>query len=70
MTICVLCLALLASQCPVGLTGDKEHDPCSEGAVEPLEGGEMGEGENACDDAGEARHGRQDHEGTGGIPVG
>lgn len=56
------------SQSP--LTWNKEHDAGSEGAVEPLEGGEVGEGEDSCDDASEARHGREDHESTSGVPVG
>lgn len=51
------------------LTGDEEHDSCGEGAVEPLEGGEVGEGHDPGDDAREARHGWEDHEGPGGVPV-
>lgn len=51
------------------LTGDKEHDSCGEGAVEPLEGGEVGEGHDPGDDAREAWHGWEDHEGPGGVPV-
>lgn len=38
------------------LTGDKKHDSCSKGAVEPLKGGEVGEGHDASDDACKARH--------------
>ena len=30
----------------------------------------MGKGEDSCDDASKARHGREDHESTSGIPVG
>lgn len=30
----------------------------------------MGKGEDSCDDASEARHGREDHESTSGVPVG
>lgn len=51
------------------LTGDEEHDPSGEGAVEPLKGGEVGKGHDAGDDAGKARHRREDHKGPGGIPV-
>lgn len=50
-------------------TGDEEHDPCSKGAIEPLKGGEVREGHDAGNDAREARHPRQDHEGPGGVPV-
>ena len=52
------------------LTGHKEHDPSSKWAVEPLKGWEVGKGEDARNDAGKAWHGREDHESTGGIPVG
>ena len=52
------------------LTGDEEHDSCYKGAVESLKGGEVGEGHDACDDARETRHPRQNHERPGCIPVG
>lgn len=52
------------------LTWNKKHDPCSERAIEPLKSREVSEGEDSCNDASEARHGRQDHKGTSGIPVG
>lgn len=52
------------------LTWNKEHDASSEWAVEPLEGGEVGKGEDSCDDASKAWHGREDHESASGIPVG
>lgn len=53
-----------------GLTWNKEHDPSSKRAVEPLKGREVGEGEDSCDDASKARHGREDHKSTSGVPVG
>lgn len=62
-------LPVLQCQGAERLTRDEEHDPGSEGAVEPLEGGEVGEGHDAGDDAGEARHRREDHKGPGGVPV-
>lgn len=52
------------------LTWNKEHDASGKGAVEPLEGGEVGKGEDSCDDASEAGHGGEDHESTSGVPVG
>lgn len=53
----------------IRLTGDKKHDSCSKGAVEPFKGGEVCKGHDASDDACEARHPWKDHEGSGGIPV-
>lgn len=55
---------------PPTLTWNKEHDASSEGAIEPLEGGKVGEGEDSRNDAGEARHSREDHESASGVPVG
>lgn len=52
---CVLYLPVYASG-KERLTGDKKHDPCSEGTVESLKGGEVSEGEDACDDSCKARH--------------
>lgn len=52
------------------LTWNKEHDPSSKWAVEPLKSREVGKGEDSRDDASKARHGREDHESTSGIPVG
>ena len=51
------------------LTWNKEHDPSSKGAVEPLESREVGKGEDSCDNTSKAWHGGEDHESTSGIPV-
>ncbi len=51
------------------LTGDKKHDSCSKGAVEPFKRGEVSKGHDASDDACKARHPRKDHEGPRGVPV-
>lgn len=73
-TICKLTKWLFRSMCHhvavlSWLTWNKEHDPSSKGAVEPLKSGEVGKGEDPCDDASEAWHGGEDHESTCGIPV-
>lgn len=54
----------------MALTWNKEHDASSKRAVEPLKGREVGKGEDSCDDASKAWHGREDHEGASGVPVG
>lgn len=51
------------------LTGDEKHNSCSIGAIKPFKGGEVGEGHDPSDDAGEAWHRWKDHKGPGGIPV-
>lgn len=51
------------------LTGGKKHDASREGPGEAGEGGLLSEGQDAHDDAEGGTQGRQDHEGTGGIPV-
>lgn len=38
------------------LTGNKKHDSCGEGTIESLKGGEVSEGEDACDDSRKTRH--------------
>lgn len=51
------------------LTGGKEHNACGEGPGEASEGGLLGEGQDGHDDARGGTQSRQDHEGSGGIPV-
>lgn len=51
------------------LTRDEKHDSCGKGTTESLKGRKMGKWEDACHDARKARHSRQDHECSCGIPV-
>lgn len=60
VSVCVVSVCLCVRVCVnsevTRLTGDKKHDSCSKGAVEPFKGGEVSEGHDASDDACEARH--------------
>lgn len=50
----VIVLCVCANSEEARLTGDKKHDSCSKGAVEPFKGGEVSKGHDPSDDAGKA----------------
>lgn len=55
---------------PPALTRNEEEDASSEGLVKAIKGGVVDEGHDADDNSDETSQEGEDHEGSGGVPVG